>query len=77
MRRIILSLTAVAIIALVSVTDVSASVFKSGRLLKIDGRRVAAVKKVANKCEYPKVKQIDGRTLWDLGKTNGSWPEMP
>lgn len=25
----------------------------------------------------PGVRQVDGRTLWDLGKQNGQWPRLP
>ncbi len=25
---------------------------------------------------FPKYRQIDGRTLWDLGKQNGQWPRF-
>jgi hypothetical protein len=33
--------------------------------------------RAAKPAVYPRVRQIDGRTLWDLGKQKGQWPSLP
>ncbi len=39
--------------------------------------RNTATQRVAKQHTYPRVRQIEGKTLWNLGKQKGAWPLMP
>jgi hypothetical protein len=32
---------------------------------------------VTKSSTYPRVRQLDGKSLWDLGMQKGQWPKLP
>jgi len=72
MRRITVVISAAALFVAIGAVDTQAARHRSSH-----ARRPSATKRVAKPCVYPRVRQIDGRTLWDLGKQNGQWPRLP
>jgi len=40
-------------------------------------QRYTPAQRTAKPGVYPRARQIDGRTLWDLGKQKGQWPSLP
>ncbi len=73
MRRIVLGLGAVALLAVISASDAQAARY---RRASNRAPRMSATRSVAKQCVYPRVRQINGKSLWDLGKQNGQWPSF-
>ena len=72
MRRITVVISAAALLVAIGAVDT-----QSARHRGSHSRRPSAARRVAKPCVYPSERQIDGRTLWDLGKQNGQWPQLP
>ena len=68
-RRVLTSLAAIALIGACFASDADAARYRrsAGKGL----RRPSARRSV-----YPRYRQIDGKSLWDLGKQNGRWPKL-
>ena len=80
MRRVIVVLGAAALLVVLSAADTQAARYRGSRYRSFRSSRVhriSATRSVAKPSVYPRVRQIDGRTLWDLGKQNGQWPSLP
>ncbi len=79
MRRVLVVLGAVALLVLVSALDTQAARYRSSGqrgLRRPHAPRQSAARRVAKPSLYPRVRQIDGRALWDLGKQKGQWPSL-
>ncbi len=37
--------------------------------------RISLRRPAVTQSQYPRYRQIDGRSLWDLGMQNGRWPK--
>lgn len=68
-RHLLTSLAAVAALAVCLASEADAAGYRSG---SGKGLRSATVKQGV----YPRYRQIDGKSLWDLGKQNGRWPKL-
>lgn len=77
MRRITIVLGAAALLVAISAADTQAARYRGSSYRGSRAQRPSAARQVAKPCLYPRVRQIDGRTLWDLGKQNGQWPKLP
>lgn len=68
-RRLLTSLAAVALLGACFATEADAARYrtKTGRVL----HRPPVTRSV-----YPRYRQIDGKSLWDLGMQNGRWPKL-
>jgi len=67
MKSIVLVLSVVALLAF------SAPNAQAGRYRRAS---IRTPRVNATRCVYPRVRQINGKTLWDLGKKNGQWPSL-
>jgi hypothetical protein len=70
--RTLILLGAVALFVVVSAAEAQAARYRG-----YSHRSYRASHRVARTYVYPRVRQIDGRTLWDLGMQKGQWPSMP
>jgi len=80
MRRIFFVLGAVALLVVMSAADANAARYRGSSYRGIRSFRAPrynATRYVAKPGVYPRVRQINGKTLWDLGKQNGQWPSLP
>ena len=68
-RRVFAFLAAVALIGVCGVSEADAARYHNRTRMSL--RRTAV-----NQAAYPRYRQIDGKTLWDLGKQNGRWPKL-
>ncbi len=68
-RRLFASLAAVALIGICCVSDADAARYRSRA-------RRGFHRPMVKRTVYPRYRQIDGKSLWDLGKQNGSWPKL-
>ena len=75
-RRISIVLCAAALLVAVSAVDTQAARYRGSSHRSLRAQRPSATQRAA-KSVYPRVRQVDGRTLWDLGKQNGQWPQLP
>jgi hypothetical protein len=76
-RRIAIVFCAAALLVVISAADSQAARYRGSSHRGLRAQRPSAARHVAKPCVYPRVRQIDGRTLWDLGKQNGQWPRLP
>jgi hypothetical protein len=78
-HRIFLVLGAVALLFAVSTADAQAAHYRSASYRSVGSYRAARASVTyyqPKRCVYPRVRQINGKTLWDLGKQNGQWPSF-
>jgi len=75
MHRFILAFASVALVAAFMMPNTADAASRSGRLLK-HAPHVASALQTRKVGTYPKAKQNDGKSLWDLGKQNGQWPKL-
>ena len=68
-RRLLTSLAAVALIGTCFASDADAARYRTRT-----GKGVH--RPVVKRSVYPRYRQIDGKSLWDLGKQNGRWPKL-
>jgi hypothetical protein len=68
-RRLLTSLAAVALIGACFASEADAARYRT-RIGK--GFHRPTVKRTV----YPRYRQIDGKSMWDLGKQNGRWPKL-
>jgi hypothetical protein len=66
-RRIFTLLVATALVGLLCASNADAAGHRTR------GRTISSPVK---RCTYPRYRQIDGKSLWDLGKQNGQWPKL-
>ena len=68
-RHFLTSLVGVALVGICFTSEVDAARYRVR-----NGRAIhrPAVKRTV----YPRYRQIDGKSLWDLGKQNGRWPKL-
>lgn len=76
MRRILFLIGITALIVATTTADLQAARHR-GRLRVPRTTSSGAVRSVVKPTAYPRVRQIDGRTLWDLGMQKGQWPVLP
>lgn len=79
-RRIVAVLGAVMVLVVISAADAQAARYRGSSHLRFRSpyaHRYNATRRVPKRCIYPRVRRIDGRTLWDLGKQKGQWPSLP
>jgi hypothetical protein len=68
MRRVFTLLVATTLIGLFSVSEADAARYH---------RRSARISSpTVKRFTYPRYRQIDGKSLWNLGKQNGRWPKL-
>lgn len=67
-RHLLTSLAAVAVLGVCLASEADAARYR----INGNGFHRATVKQ----CVYPRYRQIDGKSLWDLGKQNGRWPKL-
>jgi hypothetical protein len=73
----IMAMTALVAMLLVCDTTVcEAGRFTRMRVLRSRSQYVPKQTTKSQVATYPRVRQIDGRSLWDLGKQNGQWPQI-
>ena len=79
-RRISVVLGVVALLVVISAADAHAARYRGSNYRGIRSFRAPrsnSARYVAKPGVYPRVRQINGKTLWDLGKQNGQWPSLP
>lgn len=81
MQRIILLCGSTALIVAVTAADLQAAWYR-GPFRRSNAARRAVSRRVVTRravkaTSYPRVRQIDGKTLWGLGKQKGQWPTLP
>lgn len=68
-RRFLTLLVAVALIGVCCASEADAARYRM--------RSGAALHRhTVKRSVYPRYRQIDGKSLWDLGKQNGRWPKL-
>jgi len=78
MCRILAVLASVVLVVMVTTADANAA--HSGRANHRGWRNRTVyntvTKQTVKRGVYPRLRQVDGRTLWDLGKQKGQWPSL-
>jgi len=81
MRRILIVLGAAALLVVLGSTDARAGRYRAVRSrvswTSYHPASYRVSRSVVRPWAYPRVRQIDGKTLWDLGKQKGAWPTLP
>jgi hypothetical protein len=66
-RRLLTSLAAVALLGACFATEADAARYRT---------RTGLHRPTVTRSVYPRYRQIDGKSLWDLGMQNGRWPKL-
>jgi hypothetical protein len=76
MRRFLAPFLVVTLLVAVVAVDARAAQSRRG-LRSTHTKRAVAGQHAAKPSVYPRVRQIDGKSLWDLGMQKGQWPQLP
>lgn len=76
MRRLLLITSVFALLVAYTAVDAHAA-RQRGSWRGSSAARPSEARSVIKPTDYPRVRQIDGKTLWDLGKQKGQWPTLP
>ena len=75
-RILVVSACALLVLAHVSESEAARRVHW-GRRVRAKMSHQVASRSVVKPGAYPRIRQVDGKTLWDLGKQKGQWPQLP
>jgi hypothetical protein len=76
MKRCVAMIAVAALVLLSSTAAVEAGHRPRARMLRPIHSVTRQASPHTTAATYPRVRQIDGRSLWDLGKQNGQWPPI-
>lgn len=75
MKRSFLTLLMTALFAIsLSATEAEAARFRRSGHFRTSSSHAGRYTSSWRVSRYPRARQIDGRSHWDLGKQNGQWP---
>ncbi len=77
MHRILVALGAVAMLVVLGTAETQAARYRGSACQSSRSAYTQPRRSVVKPCAYPRVRQINGKTLWDLGKQEGQWPTLP
>ena len=80
MRNVLTLLSSAMLVVVGLAAEADAGLFRSlgfrSSQSQCTSQRQVTPRSVAKSCRYPRLQQVDGKTLWDLGKQNGQWPRL-